>query len=69
MKQLMTLFKYIRKLNNFAIPEYINEDTNYYYFRISNSCCWYVTEIYKDRLLKLNGTDYIWEAKEILKRY
>ena len=66
MKQLNTLFKYIRSLNSFAIPEFVNEDSNYYYFKIGSS---YVTEVSKESLFKLSGTDYLWEAKDILKNY
>ena len=66
MKQLDTLFKYIRGLNSFAIPDFIHEDSNYYYFKIGNG---YVTEVNKESLSKFSGMDYLWEAKDILKNY
>ena len=66
MTNLNKLFSYINGINNFANPIYINEDNNYYYFKINNG---YVTEINKSTLLEISNLDLLTEAKWILDNY
>ena len=63
MNKLLKLFAHIRFFNRFAVPKFISEDSNYYYFRINKN---YVTEISKNYLKKLNSIQLIFEAKYIL---
>ena len=66
MSKLEKLFKYINYYNKYAIPCFVNEDSNYYYFRINKG---YTTEILKDRLNNLSDIKLILEAKNILYNY
>ena len=64
--KLSQLFSYINGLNNYANPVYINEDNNYYYFKINNG---HISEVYKKSLYKYNKYELLSEAKYILDRY
>ena len=64
--KLSQLFSLINGLNNYANPIYVNEDNNYYYFKINNG---YVSEIHKKSLYKYNKYELLSEAERILDRY
>jgi len=66
MKTLNKLFREITATNPFAVPELVNEDTNYYYFKINNG---WITEISKDHLDDLGDFQLYTEAKCILDNY
>lgn len=66
MSRLEKLFRYINEYNKYATAYYVNEDNNYYYFKINKG---YTTEIPKDRLNELSDIKLIFEAKDILNNY
>ena len=66
MEKLNNLFSYIIYFNKYAKPKLINNDKNYYYFKINNG---YLTEINKTYLNELNKYELISEAKRILNNY
>ena len=66
MEQLDKLFREITASNPFAIPELVNNDENYYYFRINGG---WVTEIAIDYLNGLKDYKLYSEAKYILNNY
>jgi len=66
MNKLNKLFREITATNPFAVPELVNEDTNYYYFKINNG---WITEISKDRLDELGEFQLYIEAKYIIDNY
>ena len=63
---LSKLFSYINALNNYTNPIYINEDNNYYYYKINNG---YITEINKSTLSNINELELMSEAQWILSNY
>ena len=66
MSKLNKLFREITATNPFAVPELINEDNNYYYFKINNG---WITEISKDYLDGLADYQLYTESKWILDNY
>jgi len=66
MNNLNKLFCLIKHFNRYANAELINEDDNYYFFKINTG---YVTEISKDSLNKMNVDELASEAKYILRAY
>ena len=66
MSRLEKLFRYINEYNKYAIAYYVNEDNNYYYFKINKG---YTTEISKNRLNELSDIKLIFEAKNVLINY
>ena len=66
MNKLNKLFREITATNPFAVPELVNEDTNYYYFKINNG---WITEISKDRLDELGDIALSAEARYIIDNY
>ena len=66
MNNLNKLFCLIKHFNRYANAELINEDDNYYFFKINTG---YVTEISKDSLNKMNVDELASEAKYILRSY
>ena len=65
-KQVNKLFTEIQATNPFAVPELINEDDNYYYFKINNG---WITEISKDYINNLPDYKLYTEARYILDNY
>ena len=66
MKKLNKLFCLIKHFNRYANAELINEDGNYYFYKINNG---YVTEILKDSLDKMDVNELASEAQYILRTY
>ena len=66
MNNLNKLFCLIKHFNRYANAELINEDDNYYFFKINTG---YVTEISKDSLNKMNVDELASEANYILRTY
>ena len=66
MDKLELLFREIRGINRFAIPEYVNMDNNYFYFRISNG---HITEVLISNLVEFDIIDIRFEASRILSNY
>tara|TARA_Y100000310_G_scaffold132229_1_gene131288 strand:- start:66 stop:266 length:201 start_codon:yes stop_codon:yes gene_type:complete len=66
MSNLNKLFCLIKHFNRYANAELINEDENYYFYKINNG---YVTEILKSSLNKMNVDEIAAESKYILRTY
>ena len=66
MTKLNKLFCLIRHFNRYASAELINENENYYFYKINDG---YVTEILKDSLDKMDVNELASEAQYILKTY
>ena len=66
MNNLNKLFCLIKHFNRYANAELINEDDNYYFFKINTG---YITEISKDSLNKMNVDELASEANYILRTY
>ena len=66
MKKLNKLFGLIRHFNRYASAELINENENYYFYKINDG---YVTEILKDSLDKMDVNELASEAQYVLRTY
>ena len=66
MTNLNKLFSLIRHLNRYANAEFIEENENYYFYKINRG---YVAEILKDSLNKMDVDELYSEAQYILRTY
>ena len=66
-QKLNYLFNCIKIYNKFTKPKLINENNNYYFFKIESTG--YILDILKQSLIKMDNVDIKSEARYILNNY